>query len=100
MGYNASEIVNKTLDYISQSNAQSFREFYVGIAKNAKERLFTQHQVSEEDGCWIWHLANSEDEARTAEKFLLGKGMKGGSGGGDKDTKYVYCYRITTKTVE
>lgn len=100
MGKNHTQIVSDILMHISMNSAKYFDDFYIGIAKNPEERLFEQHLVSKTNHCWIYQEASSEDEARKAEKTLLDIGMKGGPGGGDKETRFVYCYRITTETKE
>ena len=80
--------------------AKYWSEWYVGIASDARKRLFTDHNVSEENGQWIYRQATSEDEARDAEAQLLELGCKGGAGGGDENTDFVYAYKITATTRE
>ena len=33
-------------------------------------------------------------------EYYLDKGMRGDTGGGNEDTTFVYCYEITSTTVE
>lgn len=74
--------------------------WYVGIATDAKTRLFTDHKVDQASGVWIYRNASSETEARDTEKELLNrKKFKGGPGGGDHPL-YVYAYKITKTTFE
>ncbi|MEI7463676.1 MAG: hypothetical protein WCK03_04765, partial [Candidatus Taylorbacteria bacterium] len=37
-------------------------------------------------------------DIRAIEKFFLDKGVKGGPGGGDNNTRYIYAYLISSKT--
>jgi len=75
-------------------------KWYVGIATDAQQRLFDDHNVSKDEGKWIYRKATSEQEARDTEKYLLDNyDFKGGTGGGDKPV-YVYAYKITANTAE
>lgn len=76
------------------------KDWYIGIAKKPRERLFRDHNVSEQVDLWIYRQANSDTVAREIENFFLAKGCKGGDGGGDHSTVYVYAYKITSKTRE
>ena len=74
--------------------------WYAGIASDPKHRLFSDHNVSEKDGWWIFRNAGSEAQARAAENSLLDWGCDGGSGGGDHNSVFVYAYLKTTTTKE
>ncbi len=74
--------------------------WYAGIASQPQDRLFSDHNVDEEKGAWIYRTAATNSDARTAENALHAAGFKGGPGGGDAFTKAVYAYRITRSTVE
>ncbi len=77
------------------------RNWYVGIAADPKERLFQDHNVSKEHGCWIYLDAGDHTTARAIEKEIINEyGTKGGDGGGDNRTRYVYAYKITSTTHE
>lgn len=71
---------------------------YVGIAKDAKNRLFQQHNVDKENGHWIHSTASSDKVAREIEDHFIEAGMKGGGGGGDEESKMVYAYKKTSST--
>ena len=73
--------------------------WYVGITAHAQTRLFEEHKVTKSDP-WIYREADNDTIARNVEKAYLEAGYKGGSGGGDQDSRYVYAYRITDSTVE
>ena len=74
--------------------------WYVGVAAKPRERLFDDHSVDKEKGAWIYRTASSDGVARDIEKHFLDKGAKGGTGGGDEDSKSVYAYRISSRTRE
>jgi hypothetical protein len=74
--------------------------WYVGIAADARERLFDDHSVDERNGIWIYQQADSSNVAREVESAYHDAGCKGGPGGGDKFTDKVYAYVITSTTKE
>lgn len=82
-----------------QNHHPSYSQWYAGIATDPRQRLFSDHNVSENGGTWIYSGAGSENEAREVEKRLLQKGCKGGTGGG-VSPQHVYAYRITNSTRE
>ncbi|MCT4587257.1 MAG: hypothetical protein N4A71_05500 [Carboxylicivirga sp.] len=96
----ATNIVNKILSHINKDTGKYYSDYYAGIAEDAEDRLFSDHNVDKTNGYWIYWPASNDDIAREAEKMLLAKGMKGGLGGGSQATKFVYCYRITSNTKE
>ena len=75
-----------------------YSEFCVGIAADPVQRLTNGHEV---DGTTPWIHSNnplSTVVVRQIEQFFLAKGAKGGPGGGDHLTCYIYAYKITLKT--
>jgi hypothetical protein len=72
------------------------RDWYVGIASDARTRLFIEHRVDENSGKWIYRIAESATEARDIEKHFLDEiGTDGGPGGGDWTAKQIYAYKKT-----
>lgn len=96
----AQEIKQAIDDHLAKSNKQYYSDFYIGITNDIERRLFGEHNVSRKGDWWIYRTANSESHARTVEKHFLNKGMKGGTGGGNADCVYVYCYEISNQAVE
>lgn len=81
-------------------NCQPYCSYwYAGIATEPRQRLFSDHNVAENGGTWIYRDAGSEAGAREVEKRLLQRGCKGGPGGGTSP-RYVYAYIITNYTRE
>ena len=78
----------------------SYKQCYVGITKNVKSRLFGDHNVSKDNGHWIYRIAQNDDIAREVEQYFLNAGMDGGGGGGDNESKTIYAYKITSETCE
>lgn len=78
----------------------AYAGWYVGIASSPRHRLFYDHNVDREYGAWIFRDCARTHEARAVEDYLLRLGMRGGSGGGDRETKAVYAYRMTRFTRE
>ena len=99
MAKSKQEIIDEIENHITDCGG-GIRNWYVGIAAKPKERLFDDHSVDEEKDAWIYHPASSDSVARDIEKHFLDKGAKGGSGGGGKNSKFVYAYRISSRTRE
>ena len=95
----AQQVYDDIVAYMNQ-HRYAFINWYVGIATDARNRLFVDHSVSEHDGAWIYRTASSDTAARNVEQALLKLGCKGGGGGGSISTTQVYAYLITNQTVE
>ncbi|GAA4279404.1 hypothetical protein [Aquimarina mytili] len=96
MSKEANIIVHEIEKYLTGCSGKDYSNYYVGVTKDPLKRLFIEHNVPQEDGCWTYEKAIDSDNAREAEKILLSKGMKGGDGGGDTTSMFVYCYLIPT----
>ena len=99
MAKSKKEIIEEIESHITDCGG-GIRGWYVGIAAKPKERLFDDHSVDEEKDAWIHCPASSDSVARDIEKHFLDKGAKGGTGGGDEDSKSVYAYLINSRTRE
>ncbi len=94
------EIIKDIDEHIKKEGSE-YKHWYVGIASIPQNRLFQDHNVSKENGWWIYREAFSDTDARVIENFFLEKkGTRGGPGGGDSSTRFVYAYRITGYTRE
>jgi hypothetical protein len=96
----ASQIVEAIKEHTRKSGAKYWSEWYAGITSDIDQRLHGDHKVPEKDFWYIWREAISSQAARDAEAELLKLGYKGGSGGGDDDSTFVYAYKITSITRE
>ena len=99
MAKSKKEIIGEMESHITDCGGGIGR-WYVGIAAKPEDRLFDDHSVDKEKDAWIYRTASSDSIARDIEKHFLDKGAKGGAGGGDKDSKSVYAYRISSRTRE
>ena len=94
----ANPIVIKIKAHIKKRGGR-LDQWYVGIAANAKDRLFSDHRVQENGGAWIHRLAATHQEARQIEDYFVNTlGTRGGTGGGSATTRSVYAYKITAHT--
>ena len=94
------QIVSDIVAYMGQWGGAA-RDWYVGIASDARDCLFARHAVVEHGDAWIYRQAGTDRDARSVENYFHQTlGTKGGPGGGDASTRYVYAYRITSRTVE
>ena len=78
----------------------AWSSWYVGITADPEQRLFNDHNVDRK-GAWIYVPCDSADVARDVEAYFIDiLGTKGGGGGGDNASKFVYAYTITSSTKE
>ncbi|MCU0652915.1 MAG: hypothetical protein MUD10_01525 [Candidatus Pacebacteria bacterium] len=75
-----------------------YHQFYVGIASNPNERLINGHGIDATIPHIFWDRTLPTSVARAIEKYFLDKGSRGGTGGGDINTQFVYAYLITPRT--
>jgi hypothetical protein len=100
MAKSRERIKQEIKDYIRDCGG-AYSDWYVGIASDAKQRLFTDHGVTEKGGVWIYgHCENSEVARDIEDYFVNTLGTKGGPGGGDEDTTFIYAYKTTSDTKE
>ncbi len=83
----------------ADKEGSGYGNWYCGIATNPKRRLFNDHNVPEKSW-WIRRNAETEQNARDTEKYLLDLGFDGDDGGGDSSTIHVYAYKKTSTTIE
>ena len=93
----AQEAYDAIIAYIKKQGGAA-RSWYAGIAADARDRLFSDHNISEDSGWWILQHCKSSTDARAVEKALLDYGCDGGEGGGDKTTTQAYAYLKTHTT--
>lgn len=91
------EAANEIATYMSQHGGP-LSGWYVGIAKDPRDRLFVDHNVSENPDAWIFVPCDSDSVARQVENHFLRQGCLGGDGGGSVASEYVYAYKITPYT--
>ena len=92
------EIINDISAHIQKSGG-GYRAWYVGISKNARDRLFSSHKVREENDWWIYRQAGSSQVAREIENYFVNSlGTDGGTGGGDVTADEVYAYKKASHT--
>ncbi len=79
-----------------EARGGNYSDWYVGVTEDTEQR-FKDHNVKAD---WICRGAESSTIARDIEKHFFSLGAKGAPGGGDKDAKIVYAYKITSDTKE
>jgi hypothetical protein len=97
MAKTAHEVYGGIKAYIDKKGGR-YPVWYVGIASDARNRLFIEHNVSEVNGIWVYDQCTNNQAARDAEAALLNLGCEGGGGGGDQSSTYVYAYFKTPNT--
>ena len=87
------------IDRYIKNNGYNFRNWYVGIAASPRARLFNDHSVQEYSDVWIYREAVSSLSARGIEDYFIKvAGTRGGTGGGDAKSRFVYAYKIRPHT--
>ena len=100
MTYTATEIARAIEDHV-EARGGDWRRWYVGVAADAEDRLFSDHRVRRREDAWIHLTATTSRAARDVERYLIEKhDAQGGPGGGDEKTRTVYAYRTATHTRE
>lgn len=92
-------IVNEVEAHMRQYGG-GYPGWYAGIASQPKDRLFRDHAVRPQTDVWIFRDCGSDAAARQVEQYFLERGCKGGPGGGDHLTRYIYLYRVAPHTSE
>lgn len=92
MGNKYKKIVEEINGFCNKVKALDFSKVHIGITKDAQRRLFDEHKITNEKYWWICSKAEDEDTARDVERHFIRMGMRGGTGGGDNETIYVYCF--------
>jgi hypothetical protein len=95
----AQRIVNVIINDI-RAAGEPYSAWYCGIAADPNDRLLNGHNAGGADCHARYWDCGSATVARQVEKALLEAGCKGGGSGGDYETKFVYVYKITARTVE
>lgn len=92
------EIISVIKEYI-QKGGGGYRAWYVGISKDARDRLFNGHGVRENGDWWIYRTASSSTVAREIEHYFVNiLGTDGGTGGGAEMADMVYAYKKAAHT--
>jgi hypothetical protein len=87
-------------NYIDRKG-ETYSSWYVGIAEDARDRLFREHNVDEKNGSWIYRNAASRTIAERITKYFVNQlGTKGNPGDGNDATTSVYAYKISYNTKE
>ncbi len=98
MAYSEQQIKSDIKEHI-QKDGGGYRAWYVGISKDARDRLFNGHGVHENGDWWIYRQAESSNAARNVESYFVNTlNTDGGTGGGDEKADYVYAYKKNSHT--
>ena len=92
MGNKYHKIIDEIIEFCKIVKVDDISQVYIGITKDPKRRLFDEHKITDEDYWWVYSDAIDAETARAVELHFLRMGMKGGPGGGDDETKFVYCF--------
>lgn len=82
-----------------QTRGGSYRDWYVGIGSDARDRLFTTHEVRQKTDRWILRRADSPEAAREVAAYFTGTlAADGQADATDGAADAVYAYRKSAHT--
>ena len=92
------EIIND-LDAHIKDGGGGYPAWYVGIASDARDRLFNDHKVKEKGDSWVFRQTSFSGVAREIEDYFVNMlGTDGGAGKGVVFTDMVYAYKKASHT--
>ncbi|MCK4788816.1 MAG: hypothetical protein KAV87_34055 [Desulfobacteraceae bacterium] len=98
MAKSKQEIIDDIKSHM-QKRGGEYSDWYVGISKDAKDRLFNGHSVKEKEDMWIYTTASSSQVAREVEDYFVNTlNTDGDTGGGDNTSDMVYAYKKAAHT--
>jgi len=98
MAKSKQEIVDGIKAHIQKENS-GYKNWYVGISEDARDRLSNGHGVPKENAWWILRETSSTSVAREVEEYFVNTlGSNGAPGGGSDKSNQVYAYKKTSVT--
>lgn len=98
MAKSKQEIISDIKEYMQKCGG-GYSAWYVGISKDARDRLFNGHSVREKEDFWIYRTATSSQATREIEDYFVNTlGTDGGAGGGDEMADVIYAYKKAAHT--
>lgn len=89
-----SSIANQIIEAIKVKIGESSPSiWYIGIAENIQEKLFIQHAVDEQNGKWLYGIADTNIDALDVKKFFVELGVKNNDTDDDKNGTVVFVYQ-------
>ena len=96
---NSEQTIKSEIAAHIEKGGGTYSTWYVGISKDARDRLFNGHGVAEKGDWWIYRQAETAAAARAVEShFVNTLGTDGGGGGGDSQSDHVYAYQKNAHT--
>jgi hypothetical protein len=91
-------IIRDILSFMRKHGGPSY-SWYVGISRDAKEALFSNHKVSVERGIWIWKATDNPKAAQAVEDYFVENFYSDGAlCGRDILSTQVYAYKKAVDT--
>lgn len=89
-------IVTYDINAYMRKYGGAWSDWYVGITtnENIENQLFTQHQVKEEGGCWIYRTVTSNKIAKTALDYYKKHGARVGEHGSGPTAVKIYAFKL------
>ena len=91
--------IERDLNRYIRKHGNNFRKWFIGISSDPEKSLFKEHNVDKCDEHWIYILASSNEVAKKIKNsFIKAKNLEGVSERGDRNSRYIYAYKITDGT--
>jgi hypothetical protein len=98
MPYSGKQIVSQIRTHVKKRGG-TYTEWFVGVCKDVRKRLFNGHGVQKKGGHWIYLHAESSRSARHVRSYFIKKlGTTGDKSVGDTAGDFVYAYRKSEHT--
>lgn len=93
------QIKYEILAYIKEFGG-NFQEWYIGIAENPKQEMFTRHGVNQSDDIWLYKQALTFTACKTVQQYFVNTLKVDGQllEKGDENTDCVYLYKKSSRT--
>ncbi len=88
-------IIMEILGFIYREGG-SPKTWYIGVARDPRQRLFDEHRLNYQNDAWIYRTAKSESEALHVQAYFLEFGLDDCEEGWQSGACAVYAYRKNT----
>ena len=93
----AAEIIKDIESYIARIGGNEF-SWYIGIASNVGQALFTQHSVNRVNGAWTYREINDGESFKGFIESLRAAGYDVAPGINEQPGNFVYVFLKTEDT--
>ena len=70
-----------------------YNAWYIGIAKDVTQKLFVDHKVNDQNGIWIYIVANTNSDAKEIKNYFERIGVTFNNSDDDENGLFVFAYK-------